>query len=107
MDFSASKEIWRFFSQYTLSNLTTGSMDQMASNSPFFEIYPNPAVKNINIRFANQQSKVVSIYNTIGEKIYSNLTSDGLLNIPFNSSGIYFLQVKDHQQFYTKKIVIE
>ncbi|HQW45888.1 MAG: T9SS type A sorting domain-containing protein [Bacteroidetes bacterium] len=107
MDFSASKEIWRFFSQYTLSNLTTGSMEQMVSNSPFFEIYPNPAVKNINIRFANQQSKLVSIYNTIGEKIYSNQTNDGLLNIPFNSSGIYFLQVRDHQQFYTKKIVIE
>lgn len=46
MDFSASKEIWRFFNQYSLTTQIENETDLIS-----FSLFPNPANENISIDF--------------------------------------------------------
>lgn len=94
MDFSASKEIWRFFSQHVL---ITGIENYEAKNNSFF-IYPNPSngvftiqMDNGNLSSDNYQ---LSIYNALGEiilkeKLLNNSKNIDLRDVP---EGIYFYQ---------------
>jgi hypothetical protein len=85
-------------------------------NETFIEdikIYPNPVKNTINIDFGNMQvnNLKIKIYNILGETILTTekkglVSKNILINIPHNSSGIYYIDIQTQDEIITRKISI-
>lgn len=103
MDFNASTEIWRFFSQYRLNNLSN------AIQTYGFEIgipvYPNPSNGNFNLKFIDESNRIVTVTDCLGQVVSefncSGTASEFYLELP----GIYFVTVSDGVRVSTQKII--
>ncbi len=91
MDFSASKEIWRFFSQYS-----NPSASLYAMKKPMVKCYPNPFSEQIMIDAGEEQIESVILTNLRGEelpiqmegnKISTNHLSDGMYLLTLRTSN--------------------
>ncbi len=107
MDFSASKEIWRFFRQYSLNNLTTTGIEHSSENNSV-SIYPNPSNGLFTVELNNNQNSSITVFNTLGEKIIeeklsNSITAFDLSNIP---RGVYFCQVKNEMAIRNIKLIV-
>ncbi|WP_299012544.1 T9SS type A sorting domain-containing protein [uncultured Polaribacter sp.] len=75
------------------------------------QVYPNPASNSFTIKSNYTHWKNLSIYNTLGVKVYSNNTVQNSLNINTKeykmSSGMYFVVIQDEQgeQFIEKLLI--
>ncbi|CAN5907326.1 hypothetical protein BH11BAC7_BH11BAC7_07860 [soil metagenome] len=103
MDFSASKEIWRFFSQYRLNNLSN-AMEEYG-----FEIgipvYPNPSNGNFNLKFIDASSRNIAVTDCLG-RVVSEFTSVGTAAEFYVAlPGIYFVTVTDGVHSSTQKVI--
>lgn len=89
MDFSASIEIWRFFSQYDRSNSI--SLNQTAVQE--LEIYPNPSSGMIYLK-SEQQINEVTIIDLQGRKI-EKVSGNNIqqIDIQHLKTGNYFLEL--------------
>jgi polyhydroxybutyrate depolymerase len=111
-DINASKEIWRFFSQHTLSP-AAGINENSAQNN--LALYPNPTNGNFTLTLTVKQTEnmELNVLNSFGQSVFTtihqfvpgdnNLTID-LTNKP---KGIYFVQVKTGSTVFTKHVVVE
>lgn len=85
--------------------------DQLSEED--IQVYPNPARSEINIKSEKTLMGHVSItlYNSMGQKIYSNNTSyfnQTTLIIPaLQVSGLCFIEVKSNHQRIVKKVIIQ
>jgi hypothetical protein len=77
-------------------------------------IFPNPSSGSFNIAFKDDRSgdTNLSIYNSIGENVYSeNLKNmSGSFNKQINANlkpGIYFVKMADEVNHYFQKLIIE
>jgi polyhydroxybutyrate depolymerase len=106
MDFNASKEIWRFFSQYQLSALTSTD-DITQANADMVRVFPNPSAALVNLVFESDGVKHIRITNAMGQTIenYSHAGSQAVWNAP--ASGIYFITVQNGSQVQTWKFIKE
>lgn len=105
-DFNASVEIWRFFSQYTLNELTS-SIVESEIQPELFTIYPNPSSTNqTQIRFFMEGQKSVTVHNAMGQIVYQNQTIQQLLELGgLSGSGMYFVSVTTGDQTQTLKLI--
>ncbi len=103
-DFNASKEIWRFFSQYTLmlpdpsvgkfSPLVITSIGEIERDNSL-AVYPNPSNGIFNIALNENINAVVKIVNILGETVLEKITTENILTIDLTGypEGIYFYQI--------------
>lgn len=103
MDFNASKEIWRFFSQYKLNELTTG-IDQH-EHERALPVYPNPSEGNFTLEFKSVTDKTITITDCFGKTIKTFSCSSDRTTFSIESPGIYFVIVSDNENVYTQKII--
>lgn len=105
MDFSASKEIWRFFSQHALA---TGVNEQRLEENNF-SIYPNPSNGIFTVELRNNLTAEIKIVNVLGEPVLEEKTINSLTIINLNNvaDGIYFYELKNPEGIigYGKLIV--
>ena len=76
-----------------------------------FEIYPNPTTEMLNIRL-NSDSKATSVevYSLLGAKVISkSINTTETVSIPVSnlSNGIYYVSVKDGNNYSVKKFIKE
>ncbi|MFL2990822.1 MAG: T9SS type A sorting domain-containing protein [Cytophagales bacterium] len=90
-----------FFFIYLLS-LSSVSFSQKKESNTNFEVYPNPAIDYINIKFdgkSNIMNKSFSVHSLIGNKvdITTENLSENTIRIPLRdlNSGFYFLSLTD------------
>ncbi|MBP9152208.1 MAG: T9SS type A sorting domain-containing protein, partial [Flavobacteriales bacterium] len=102
-DFSASKEIWRFFSQYSLDGLV--GIDEQQSENPFV-VYPNPSKGNVALRFENAQIRTIQIYNSTGQLVQQTNFNGSSCEIELENSGVYFLTVISEKGTFTQKLIV-
>ncbi|NUM50197.1 MAG: T9SS type A sorting domain-containing protein [Flavobacteriales bacterium] len=88
MDFSASKEIWRFFSQYKLDQLNNINI-KIQPNT--IRVFPNPSNNTFSVWFNNNETRNINVYNTLGMLVYSISTNDQQITIELEEKGVYFL----------------
>jgi len=73
-------------------------------------VYPNPATDRINISFENNNTEeiIISLYNILGEIIYTTSNVNTFIEIPLINvnNGIYFLKMKSVNRNYNKKILV-
>ncbi len=82
----------------------TGIEDIITENN--FSIYPNPATNELNIVSKDNGKFSVSIFNSVGQKMYSTqVVSNCQLSVANYSSGLYFIQINTGKNFITQKII--
>lgn len=93
-DFSASKEIWRFFRQYRLNILTTVS--EVDEQNLDLQLYPNPAKNVLTIHFNKEDNFLysVDVTDVLGKVVTSKNLENNSLTIEQLNSGIYFISLK-------------
>ncbi|MBP7388754.1 MAG: T9SS type A sorting domain-containing protein [Chitinophagales bacterium] len=80
------------------------SVKEIAENT--FSIYPNPTNDFLNIKSISSENFSVNIFNALGEKIYSAVSTLNLKLVTQNfSNGIYFLQIKSERKSFTQKFI--
>ena len=72
-------------------------------------IYPNPAKGKLNLFFKGDKNQVhsVSIYNLVGEKVYTSLSYQSAIDVAGKPDGIYFLHINLPTKIIIKKLVIK
>ncbi|MFN5417122.1 MAG: T9SS type A sorting domain-containing protein [Flavobacteriia bacterium] len=97
-DFSASKEIWRFFLQHSLDPNLLGNDEFEIENN--IAVYPNPSSGIITLNFVKTTSGQISINDLSGKNIKS-LTVKNQKEIEIDlsdlTSGIYFVNIENKQ----------
>ncbi len=107
-DFNASKEIWRFFSQYRLDSVTGIAQTVPAKSNPFI-IYPNPASTDFEIISTDKQytSYTIRIVNSIGQEVMQAKAENGSLHVARGnlSAGLYTVEIRYADISTFKKII--
>lgn len=103
-DFNASREIWRFFSQYSLDQWMNG-IGSLSGTEPMFTIGPNPSNDVFVLRFGSQVPRSVRVYDALGiaqGEIRSSATEVELrLDLP----GTYVIVVEEPGRTSTRRAV--
>jgi polyhydroxybutyrate depolymerase len=102
MDFNASVEIWRFFSQYSMQSLLSIPNTVPVS----FKIYPNPA-KDILHFETHQIMERVSITDLSGKTLSRIDGQVDKVDISTLHPGVYVLAVEHQGTATTRKLVID
>jgi polyhydroxybutyrate depolymerase len=87
MDFNASQEIWRFFSQYTLDGAT--SINKLKVIQPL--AFPNPSNANFYINLTEFGKSNVLVYNQLGQIVIENKNASGIISFELPANGAYYL----------------
>lgn len=107
MDFSASKEVWRFFSQYELS----GEVSINNAIVEDFEIYPNPTTGILYIKSQQPINEllIIDLQGRVIGRIEGNNTTNNTyqLNLHHINSGNYFLELSGNHFKTVKKITLQ
>ena len=101
-DFNASVEIWKFFKQFSLSQIS--SLDDNIT-TPIAGIYPSPFIDELNISI--QEDARVMVRDIQGETVFTQslLSGNHTINTDSWSPGMYFVTLKAGQKVITKKII--
>lgn len=102
MDFSASIEIWRFFSQYDRSN--TASLNKTTFND--LSVYPNPSTGLIHFQSEHSINEV-TILDLQGRSI-EKINGNNILQIDLQhlKAGNYFLELSGDGFKTVKKVTL-
>ena len=103
LDFSASKELWRFFSQYTLSSVAAVEAPTVAD----IKMYPNPTTGIVHFATNNMPITSVEITDMQGKLVATQrmpLVSE--MNLDFLPSGLYVAKITGKNFCITKKLNI-
>jgi len=87
MDFSACKEIWRFFSQYSLNDAT--SIYKVKVTQPL--VFPNPSNASFYINLTEFGKSNVLVYNQLGQIVIENKNASGINSFELPADGAYYL----------------
>jgi polyhydroxybutyrate depolymerase len=109
-DFNASKEIWRFFSQYKLNNLQTGIEETELSGLEIV-LYPNPATLafQINISKPGNEAYTLRLYNELGTEVRCSVLHGNGFSVERGSlpAGLYVVQLSGNNQTVFRKIMFQ
>jgi len=94
MDFSASKEIWRFFRKYRLSGSIVSSIKSLSKINSF-QVYPNPTNAEVNISFSDAQLRTIAIVNAMGQLVNSYQCKTNFIELALDKQGLYFITIQD------------
>ena len=102
-DINASREIWRFFSQYNMSMFATNIAE--IPNSKGYSVFPNPSASGFTLSFATGGLKTISVYNTLGALIKMITVTDTQTQLDIETPGLYFVTVNQTGKVFTQKVI--
>jgi polyhydroxybutyrate depolymerase len=110
-DINASKEIWRFFSQYTLNNISGIANHSLTNNSA---LYPNPTkgIFTIELPLLHNENADLKILNDFGQAVlsatYNTCSGNNKFNIDLSNQakGVYTVQIKTISGITTERVVV-
>jgi hypothetical protein len=72
-----------------------------------FEVFPNPASDELNIRFNDPSKRLLSLYNAMGELVLSKKEAgmSSKMGLEGLATGMYFLKVEENGKVNTIRIV--
>lgn len=102
MDFDATKELWRFFSQHE----RTASLEENAEIQ--LNIWPNPTQNSIYLQVENLRITNVTIVNLQG-RVVTTETGDNIqkMDVSRLNSGNYIAKINGDNFSVVRKIVVE
>jgi len=117
-DFTAAKEIWRFFSKYRLDSLGTtailgnfvDAINSPEANNTGVSVYPNPSTGTFTVNVDTYDNTSLQVLNLLGTVVYEGKLSNNRTTIDLTgvAKGIYFYKVADKNAVVKSgKLVIE
>jgi hypothetical protein len=97
-------------SKFLVDNLVFETNQSVSNNSKLDSyIYPNPSNGIINISLTSNEKTVVSLFNALGQKIYSKTLNNIYSTLDFSNypKGIYLLELRTDNQRSVKKITLK
>ena len=96
-DVNASKEIWRFFSQYDINGLINPTAVHPLSAIENIQVYPNPTTSAITIQSLNEKQITYNFFDLTGQLIFTGNLFNGFGQLQLNnlSKGLYLLKVEN------------
>ena len=98
--------VW--FDNVNVSSYTNSISEQHLT---LVDIYPNPVLDNLFIKSQNIQDLNISIYNTLGQNVYTSKiqSENNSINLSGLKKGIYFINIMDENGdvLLSKKILKE
>ncbi|MBL0342765.1 MAG: T9SS type A sorting domain-containing protein [Bacteroidetes bacterium] len=94
-------DTWCHLDNFTIQETT--SLQTIQQNA-YFQISPNPATTEINIRQLQSvnQKESVSILNHLGQKLFTSSYSEKI-DVSNLASGLYYLEIRtDNEIYFTK-----
>lgn len=106
---TATNDAWRFT---PTCNVCSGiGINEITGNKNTISLSPNPATNQLSIDNGKLKINCIEIFNTLGEKVYSNAETSHstaeTINVSPLSSGIYFVRVKTVSGISVAKFVKE
>ena len=98
-DFSASREIWRFFNQYRLNTLTDVAAPELTASQ--WSAFPNPVQDALTLQSADgKPARQVQIYDMLGrlQQTVSGVGSQITINTGPWANGAYLIQIDQAQK---------
>ncbi len=95
-DLQASKEIWRFFSQYNLDDLTsTTSTVSVKPSTKTWKVYPNPAQSYFVVESMGMDRSPYLISTSLGQVVASGILQQERQEIDISdlANGMYYLKI--------------
>lgn len=94
-DFKASNEIWRFFRQYSLQQLTAGTESEVSLES--VRVYPNPSSNQLTIEVENPIGLHFNLMDISGKQVISQEISQKttILNLEL-PNGVYLFELQQN-----------
>ena len=90
---------------------TISGIIQVAASASDVMVYPNPAVDVITLKInnANNNDKLLTIYNVFGEVVRSELLKQNMqkINISELNNGIYLLEINSDKWSVKQKLIIQ
>ena len=77
-------------------------------SGPQLRVFPNPADEKITVSLENVSGGFdIRIYNMLGQSVYNDasLLNKKEINIADLKSGVYFVEIKNQNKTYTKRII--
>lgn len=75
------------------------------------QLFPNPTKKEFQIAhdnsIKNSQIMLVSVYNSIGEKVFETNKYENKISLPMLPNGVFFVRVSFDHLLITKKLIIQ
>ncbi|MDP2176650.1 MAG: ice-binding family protein [Bacteroidota bacterium] len=73
------------------------------------QLYPNPANNYFQVLLNGNEDIIdnISIFNSLGKKIYHNSSFNGKVNVKDFKNGIYYIHILYNNQYITSKLRIE
>lgn len=103
MDFSATAELWRFFSQFD----KTGVLSTTYSTAEVIDIWPNPCRGDLYVK-SEKEIKEVHILDMQGRTVIKKANENNeYLNLHHLASGNYILKMSGSSYQVTKKLIIQ
>ena len=91
---------------------STTSLVQDINDSEVINVYPQPAIDNLNIdiKLSNNDVNRLDLYDIRGKVLLSTVVNQNSNNVSLDvsglNSGIYFVKVQSKDNLYTKKVQI-
>ena len=105
LQFNAFWDVGSFIPFTTANCSVLSVIDEVFFKS--FNIVPNPAQKQIEIKSASSEPTLVTIYNTLGKMVYKlNTATNKNIDISGLKSGLYILLASTKKGDISKKLVI-
>ena len=70
------------------------------------DIFPNPAKNQFNLSSNLNNSLGIQIFNVLGKSVKKLHTNKKSINISDLNSGIYFVRIKNGENYVTKKLIV-
>jgi hypothetical protein len=83
--------------------IPTAIVNQSRNKDAF--IFPNPSNGKFSIHFGNEPLQV-TVFNTIGKRVFSTLSLSGQIDVGLLAEGIYYLEATGGNRKYTSRIAI-
>ena len=103
-DINASAEIWRFFNQYTINDVTAVAEPAALP----LTLYPNPAGDRVFIQLP-KAGGALSMYDFSGRELFKQQLTDGQSELEVSAlpRGIYFVQVVQEGTIYSGRLMLQ
>lgn len=102
-DFSASAEIWRFFSQYRLNQLVSINASPEREDVPM--VYPNPTEGQVFLRTGNSDPVAIKVYDAMGRMVLNETTRAALTEFHLPEAGLFLLQIEVDGRVFQEKLI--